>query len=137
MDVVNDQMLDVGLTVLGYGVAGALGMVVYSMFHGRSRAGAGRRAVSSPGTTTITPRPDNRSKVEFVDLSQCRSSTPRGEGSTPALRVSPGNTSGRDRTEIIRLVREMLKAGTPRETIKRTLPISDGEIALLQNAGRE
>ena len=137
MDVPYDQLIDIGLNVLGYLVAGALGMVVYSTFQRRQAVPAARAAAAVPtaktraAASTETPTEGPR-KLAFVDFRRSDTSEPNGDLAGAVSRTS-GSSTRRDRAEIIRLAREMMQARTPQETIKRTLPITDGELALLQS----
>lgn len=134
MDVLHipyDQVIDIGLNVLGYLIAGTLGMVVYSMFAHRRSA----KATEAPAAATV-PQPaateEGRKRLNYVDLRRSDVSEANGD---MAGELSRSSTSPRrDRAEIMRLARQMMKAHTPQETIKRTLPISDGELALLQSS---
>ncbi len=134
MEVVDTQLLNIGLNVLGYLVAAALGMLVYSAFLGRRRQPApvplsAPVASENEAPAAEPPAPsDVNSGYEFVDLRQTATSVER-DADEPQPKDKPGH---RDRPEIIRLAREMVKAGTSGEMIKRTLPISDVELALLQ-----
>jgi hypothetical protein len=133
MDVLNEQVIDIGLRVTGYLAAAGLGMLLYSAIRGR------RRATATVGTPEVSSEPTRaaasaQSAVQFVSLRHPQSNTvaTRTEGSAS---TSPQKTDiRRDRPEIIRLARQMLKAGTPTEMIRRTLPISDAELAFLQSA---
>ncbi len=137
MDGLQNQLIDIGLNTLGYVVAGMLGMVIYS-FAGRKKVQPVQiQAAAEPTAAAIAPPMSGTADVadvEFLDLRQqsiqSRQSTKNSSPSaSQAGRTAPGKP---DRVEIIRLAREMLKAGTPTEMIKRTLPISDGELSLLQ-----
>jgi len=132
MDVLNDQLIDIGLNILGYLIAGALGMLVYSTFRRGDRAPAAAPVEATPTKENAEPRPDRRS-LEFVSFKQSPAAE-ISEVTLPAKRSQPGVDRQRrvDRAEIVRLAREMIKAGTPEATIRRTLPISEGELALLQ-----
>lgn len=131
MDVPYEQLIDIGLNVLGYLIAATLGMIVYSLFQRR------RPATATPtAAVAAVPSPEPREaegdrKLNFVDFRRSDSSEPNGDLAGAVSRTSNGAVR-RDRAEIIRLAKEMIQARTPQETIKRTLPISDGELALLQ-----
>ena len=135
MDVFNDRIIDIGLNALGYLVAGGLGMLLYSMLPRRSRRVATEAATpAAPLAPATGSAPKNT--FEFVDLRQ----GPVNGQSMSRADSGSGNKGGpgrRDRREIIRLAREMLRAGTADEMVKRTLPISDGELALLHNGNLE
>ncbi len=132
MDVISEQLMDAGLNALGYLVAGGLGMLVYSVFRSRRRV----PAVQAVGTESQPqPQPTKKTqdkKVEFINLLSSDSSRAARSSSGNVGSASSAGTGRRDRTEIVRLAREMIKAGTPHEMIKRTLPITDGELALLR-----
>ncbi|MBD3257175.1 hypothetical protein GF377_01985 [candidate division GN15 bacterium] len=131
MDVPHEQLIDIGLNVLGYLVAATLGMVVYSFF-GRRRPVTDREAAAVQVAAAAAPEAsEGNRKMNFVDFRRSDSSEPNGDLAGAVSRTS-SHGARRDRAEIIRLAREMIAARTPQETIKRTLPISDGELALLQ-----
>ena len=134
MDVINDHIMDIGLNALGYLVAGGLGVLLHSAFMGRRRQVAG---VPAP-TPDIESQPDDPSRpstrqpFEYVDLRQQRkgkTDAAVGIASRPAAA-----TAHRDRREIIRVARQMLKAGAAGDQIRATLPISQSELTLLQNS---
>jgi len=112
-------------------VAAALGMVVHSAFQGRSRRTTATVPAPAEEAARALSRPSPAADYEFVDLRlKTAVRTPSTTVSdVPKAKPNPGH---RDRPEIIRLAREMIKAGTSRDMIKRTLPISDVELALLQ-----
>jgi len=132
MDVLNDQLIDIGLNVLGYLIAGALGMLVYSTFRGRQKAPAAVPAESAPERTAPTAGGEKRN-LEFVSFRPSQAADIK-EVTLPAEPARPrvDRSKRADRAEIVRLAREMIKAGTPGDMIRRTLPISEGELALLQ-----
>jgi hypothetical protein len=134
MDVLNEQVIDIGLKMIGYLVAAGLGMLLHSVIAQRRRSASAlieaRETMAGPHQSASTPGLD----VQFVDLR-------RRQGDALPSRTHPlGNrptlkTDGRrDRLEIIRLARQMLQAGTPAELVRRMLPISDAELAFLQSA---
>ncbi len=134
MDVLNnDQLIDIGLNVLGYLIAGTLGMLVHSTFRGKKTAPAAVSAEMTPAEAPpVTKSAAETRNLEFVSFRQ-RDSVGNDETSSPPEPQPRVDRSKRaDRSEIVRLAREMIKAGTPGEMIKRTLPISEGELALLQ-----
>mgnify|MGYP006388485401 CR=1 FL=1 len=127
MDVWNGQIMDVGLTVTGYLAASGLGMLLHSVVVGRRRLTAAEThpAGRSGQTDQRAPAP----QVQFIDLrAQSGAGLPR---TTPAS--AAGRDGRRDRVEIIRLARQMLSAGTPADRVRRTLPISEAELTLLQS----
>ena len=138
MDVWIDRIADIGLNAMGYLVAGGLGMLLHSVLRDQCRKPA---PVSEAPTEAVTHSsdqltPDLNQDIEFVDLRR-RSDDEPGESGTVRGLTAPGFTARRDRREIIRIAREMLRAGTADDMIKRTLPISESELTLLQNGNIE
>lgn len=133
MDVMNDQLIDIGLNILGYLIASALGMLVYSTFHRREKAPTtASGTVPQPAAKPAAAPVEGKKQLEFVTF-RGSDSAEISEVSVPAepkARVDRNNRA--DRAEIVRLARGMIKAGASGETIRRTLPISEGELALLQ-----
>ncbi len=141
MDVMYDQLIDIGLNTLGYLVAASLGVLVYSSILKRKPSGAtvesaapvNKTAPTAP--TPVEPLPTaGRAGVEFVNFRAPGSPAPAAAATSTQAVAATAGTTRRDRAEIIRLAREMIKAQTPKETIRRSLPISEGELALLQNS---
>jgi len=134
MDVLNEQVIDLGLNVIGYLAAAGLGMLLHSaVVQRRRRATTGEPRLKVAEPSEVAARQTVPS-VQFVDLRR---------RSEEAIKPQPGNEGSdraakgdgrRDRAEIIRLARQMLSAGAPGETVRRTLPISEGELAFLQSA---
>jgi hypothetical protein len=134
MDGLQDQLIDISLNTLGYLIAGLLGMVIYSIANNRRSAGATASQVPKPSPSRA--KASAAADVEFLNLRQLQNSSSRDSKAAKSA-TAPSNTSSRrDRTEVIRIAREMVKAGTSTEMIKRTLPISDGELALIQQGSK-
>jgi len=134
MDVLNEQVIDIGLNVIGCLAAAGLGMLLYSAVAGWRRSVLApievQEAVTGPRRSEAACGVD----VQFVDLRARQSNSLPARVQSVSHKLSPGVESRRDRPEIIRLARQMLQAGTPAEMIRRTLPISDAELAFLQSA---
>lgn len=134
MELSQQFLIDMALNVGGYVLAGALGIVIYSLFNRRKPAVA---TVSDQSTSvtvdTAEPAPVRESsvrKLEFIKLG----SIPDVAATTarPAVReVVKGVAERRDRADIIRVARTMLKAGATHDKIKRVIPVSDAELSLL------
>ena len=136
MEVTQDQLIGIALNALGYLAAGALWMVIYSFFKERKKAGV---AVSEPVNLNREPKKASaaastereKAAVEFISLS------PSDRPSEPRVRTAPApgptGQSRRNRAEVIRLAREMLKENVNSEKIKHTLPITEGELAMIKN----
>jgi uncharacterized protein (DUF58 family) len=140
MELSQDLMIDVALNAAGYIAAAGLALTVFSLFRRKNSATAA--AVTSPIEAAVVAgdrpapfvvkTPGSGPKMEFLKLS--------GDASTgadepePKTEVKPDD-GRRDRSEIIRVAREMLKAGATTDKITSILPISQAEVALL-SAGR-
>lgn len=137
MEVTQEQIIGMILNVLGYVVAGALWMVIYSFFRGRKRTetkavetiAAAAREVPRVETAPVR----THAKIEFVNFKgEDVTSTPLER--TVVLADEPWPDSNRrNRSEIIRLARQMLLNNTSDEKIKQALPITDGELAMINN----
>lgn len=134
MDVLNDRIIDVGLNVIGFIAAGLFWMVVYAAItrSRKARAVAGNVAQAS----LPDPAAAEKQKAEFINLD----SMPVRSDSVNTVPSPSGsaNRAGtrRDRLEIIRIAREMIKNGASDEKIRNALPISKGELALLSGSNR-
>ncbi|MFZ5979246.1 MAG: hypothetical protein ACOYVF_01305, partial [Candidatus Zixiibacteriota bacterium] len=116
---------------------GALWMVIYSFFRGRKRTetkavetiAAAAREVPRVETAPVR----THAKIEFVNFKgEDVTSTPLER--TVVLADEPWPDSNRrNRSEIIRLARQMLLNNTSDEKIKQALPITDGELAMINN----
>ncbi len=136
MDVSQDQLIDLALNLIGFLAAGGLLMIVASMF--------GRRGNKQPVTDTAeTPHTEapvipaapaeseeDNSDLQFINLSQS-SATPEKETPAPEEQGPAGGVTRRNRSEIIRLAREMIEARRSTEEIAHSLPVSEAELAML------
>ena len=131
MDVLNDRIIDVGLNVIGFIAAGLFWMVVYTTItkNRKARTVAGNDAHAS----LPDPAAADKQKPEFIDFN----SMPVRHYSVNTV-PSSANRAGtrRNRLEIIRIAREMIKNGASDEKIRNALPISTGELALLSGSNR-
>jgi len=124
-----DIIIDLGLNVIGYLAAGVLSLVIYSIFR-RDRQPATPKpepaaAPANSRTTASTEKPAPSAparpgKVQFVGFGE------RGE--TPAAGSDPLR---RNRADVLRIAREMIRTGSSSAEIKAALPISDTELAVL------
>lgn len=125
----NQMLIDLALNVVGYVAAGALSLVVYSMFHRTPQPTAPRESQAarqaSPQPTVAMPAgsnltPDARG-MHFVGFGE----SSRGESGAQNL------TLRRNRAEVLRVARGMLRSGATDAEIKASLPVSDAELAVL------
>ncbi|HOD65168.1 MAG TPA: hypothetical protein PLR32_06870 [candidate division Zixibacteria bacterium] len=121
MPLTNDMWIDLALTATGYLAAGALSMVMYSMFRRKTRPGAAEApspaAAPAPAPPLAADRP--RDDVRYVGFGE------RAAAGEPAASLR------RNRAEVLRLARGMLRTGATDAEIKAVLPVSDAELAVL------
>ena len=133
MEFSQDALIDVGLSVAGYLAAGGLWMVLYSLFTGRTRTQDAVPQTAdqvNPETSAAIGRAVREKRsLQYVDLRETK------KNSTPVERPTPEparvDQYRRNRAEVVRLAREMLKDGRSRDQVRELLPISEGELALL------
>ncbi len=134
MDISSGYYVDLLLNLIGYLAAGALVWTVYPIVAPRLR----RRSI-----TLVRPEvPPNRpvsveqpaAAPQFMRL---QDPTPTAQTFT-ADDEKPTEISSvmrpserRDRVDIIRIAREMLKAGADNKRIQQVLPVSEAELALM------
>lgn len=129
MDVTPNQWIDLALNAAGYLVAGAIWLVMYSMITSRRAKRRQAPVPAAPSPVTPQPKPAPRAgSTVYVPLA--------GGGATarterPGSTAQPVTDGRRNRTEVLRLAREMLRQGAPRNQVQSRLPISEGELALL------
>ena len=132
MDFSQEFLLDMAINGAGFLTAALIGMVFYALFSNK-KAPQQQEVVQennsklSKSTQTIpTVQRQNVSNVKFIQLGSTGS---EGEHVTHVKKeAAPARAS---RKEVIQLARKMLDAGSTTENIKRILPVSDAELALL------
>lgn len=133
MELSREIIIDTLFNVAGYVTAGAFWLVIYAIFINRSRQSA---AVTTPQAvareTESRPAPATARRTEFVSLAANASTRDADLEERDRLRAEATRYQ-RNRAEVIRIARDMLKSGTQREKIRSLLPISEGELALLAN----
>ncbi len=129
-----DLLIDTALNVSGYVAAGALWLVLSSLFQRSTRrAASGAPAEIHTESKVAAVHQDaivEKRRLEFVDLKGSESTSGRISLAAEAAGRESGNYR-RNRVEVMRMAREMLEAGSSRDRIKQTLPISEGELAML------
>lgn len=134
MDFSQQFLIDMAVNMGGYLLAGLVSVVIYSLLHRQRHSAAaaettpnevpGREAASKPSAEKETRR------IEFIKLDE----RPNTDSAGTAQEAEPNAASvgdRRNRAEIIRIARTMLKAGASEEKIKRLIPVSDAELSLL------
>lgn len=131
MGISPELLSDAALNVAGYLLAGAILTLLYSaVTHRNSRKNTPATAAATPQMHEA-PATANARRTEYVDLRGVKTSDrqPQSTGRTAA----ETQTRQRNRAEVMRLAREMLQSGTPRDNVRSLLPISEGELAMLEN----
>jgi hypothetical protein len=129
MDISTELLTNVALNAIGFLAAGAFCALVYLSFYrpGRAAARDHRAHPLAAAEMAGADREPVSRKLKYVRLAE--DSEERDSDIVPE---SQGQARyRRNRAEVIRLAREMMKAGEGRERIKDLLPISETELALL------
>ena len=131
MGISPELLSDAALNVAGYLLAGALLTLLYSTLTHRTSRKNAPVTVSSAPQSPDTPATSSARRAEYVDLRNVKAPDNRPQ-STGRSAVDT-QTRQRNRAEVMRLAREMLQSGTPRNNVRNLLPISEGELAMLEN----
>lgn len=134
MEAYQDQLINIALNVAGYLAGGGLWLVVYSSW--RDRASRADRHATASADSPSVPTPSAAAgltvaaaDIEFLDLRAVPTPLPTSKATEPPRPKSAA--SRRNHGEVFALARTMLEKGASTDTIKATVPISDGELALL------
>jgi hypothetical protein len=132
MEFSQNALIEIGLSVAGYLAAGALWMVLYSLFTRTSSETAAETPAQYPQRTAVAESIGTavreRQSLQYVDL---RGAPLKSEPVPEAKDNQRLDQYRRNRGEVIRLAREMLKDGRSQQQVRDLLPITDGELALL------
>lgn len=129
MELTSDVIIELTLNAIGYLAAGAFGVVVASILKRRNQAVPVRAMQDHEATRTTAPAPTESGRGQFVALGKGQN---RGSQAPPEAKASePRPRATRDRTEVLRMARQMLKAGAGPERIMQVLPVSETELGLL------
>jgi len=130
MDISSDFYADMLLTLVGYLAAVGLGAVVYSMrAHGRRQSAAADQPHAIHENNAVAQSAPSPSP-QFLRLGSASTSVRRHDAAA-AKADTTRSADYRDRLDIIRIAREMLKAGADHKRIQQVLPVSEAELALL------
>jgi hypothetical protein len=143
MEVTNEQLINTALNIVGYMAAGVFWIMLYKTFSRAKQKTATNTVANEKNVsekTTKTPGATDRSdklkstnqKLEFIKLGGTASKKPEITAVDTAPKSVPA-AKNRNRAEVIRLAREMLSSQTPVDKIKQTLPISEGELAMIRD----
>jgi hypothetical protein len=136
MDISQNLLIDIGLDVIGYLAAGMLSVIIYTTFFtGRSEdKKSSSVADSAPGPSirgggrSAIEETTGRRRMEFVSLVDRQRSAGVARFASRTRTINPEHQA---RLQLLSTAKEMLDAGTPEGRIRKLLPISEGELALL------
>jgi hypothetical protein len=136
MIISQDLLIDTALNVLGYVAAGALWLALSSLFHRSPKTSVveARKESRQENTREAAVQPEvvsEKRRLEYVNLKGFDSTSEHISRAADAASRSDGGNFRRNRAEVMRMAREMLEAGSTRDRVRQTLPISEGELALL------
>ncbi|MBD3401823.1 hypothetical protein GF420_02925 [candidate division GN15 bacterium] len=131
VQITQQQAIDIGLNVAGYLAGGGLWFLLSTLFQRRRSEATEGTTAAATGGAVHAPAPAAiaaGARAEFLDL---RSGTQPAD--TKKKRDAADGEPGtrRNHSEVFALARTMLEKGATHDTIKATVPISDGELALL------
>ncbi|MCB2230594.1 hypothetical protein KQH82_07755 [bacterium] len=135
MEVYQEQIIDIALNVLGYLAGGALWLVVYTAWRNRASQTGMTSVTDALASSVQDVQPaaaiahPAAADAEFLDLRSVKQTEPAPKPQPP--RPARTGLGRRNHGEVFALARTMLEKGATAETIKATVPISDGELALL------
>lgn len=142
MELLESHWIDIALNMLSYLLAAGFTLTIYSLFQRKrpvvAEQGASDRMQAAEESNDHTPDPVTRANLSGSSFVSLRDDNIRSQEAPASPDASRATTerNHHDRRDIIRLARELAKAGTAPEIIKKTLPISDGELALLQRSSQ-
>ncbi len=131
MDISSDFFVDMFLNLVGYLAAGALGVIVYPTL---ARWLKRHFVVVAPLPVKSAQTRANEtasSSAQFLRLGSPSIETRPAPGAAASGIPRTTASNQRDRVDIIRIAREMLKAGADNKRIQQVLPVSEAELALL------
>lgn len=130
MDLSSEFYVDMILTLVGYLAAVGLGAIVYStLSRRRTRDATAERPRTIQRPLAASPA-SGAPSPQFLNLSSRPAESSRSDRSAAKTTGVRGDDH-RDRVDVIRLAREMLKAGADHKRIQQVLPVSEAELALL------
>jgi hypothetical protein len=134
MDVSLDQLIDVGLNVVGFLLAGGLILTLSSLLRRRDKSGsptAGSRGkavkIADVQGADISRATGGMEFVRLGDGSDRKSPDPKESG----VSVPGAEKTRRNRAEVIRMARKMLAESRSPSAVAGDLPISEAELAML------
>lgn len=122
------QLIETGLNVAGYLAASALSILLYASVFNRKLRRIGFPIIGSPTAERVAPEPTTE-RAERSAQGLTVFEAPAAEAPVSATRDQRYN---RNRSEVIRLAREMMAAGNSAERVTDLLPVTESEMQLIQ-----
>ncbi len=136
MELSQEFLIDMAINAGGYLFAGIISVLIYSLFQKKKPAVAVDELVAEKQTHTASTEKNistaltNERKVEFITFGQEQQSYKK-EPIIEKPEVPKENNSRMNRKEAIGFAKKMLLAGASHEKIKKLIPVSESELALL------
>ncbi len=134
MELTSDVMFNLALNAIGYLAAGAFGVVVASIIKMRRQAAPSRAEDGESTRPAMAGAASDRGRVQFIDLGGRAGE--RTEAAAVDASTDAHPKARRDRAEVLRMARQMLKAGAGPERVMQVLPVSETELGLLTYGGK-
>ena len=140
MELSQDIIIELALSLTSYLAVSALSILLYSMISRRRRSESKEHELISADTheEPMTFKRDiaASTRLEFVrfgETAPAQSDDATETAEEPAFKQEDGQR--RNRAEIARVAAAMLKAGASKEKIKQVLPISEAELSMISLVG--
>lgn len=138
MELSQDFIIDMLINGGGYLAAALIGIVVYSLFFGKKEKKVKPAKVHQPDPVDTTEREKTSNpeqmiqrKMEFIKFGEQHFDKDKTEKPAQPVNNRVNELRRPDRKEVISLARKMLDSGATHENIKKILPVSEAELALL------
>ncbi|MHA1795922.1 MAG: hypothetical protein ACTSUK_07410 [Promethearchaeota archaeon] len=130
MELSQEILIETGLNVLGYLIVSMLSIMIYSMFKGKDKSVTLSKNQSTIDENRICDKKilKNENTPDMTNFISFGSSKTTEDVVSEPVKA---NSIRRDRPQIIRIARDMIKAGASEENIMRVLPISEAELSIL------
>jgi hypothetical protein len=146
IEISQGQLIETGLNIAGYLAASALAVLVYASVLNRkirkmTMASADyENTVANIGVEPVAPilgassTSDSVAGERFtlIDSQEISKARVGGTIDDAAIANTTDRRYNRNRSEVIRLAREMLAAGNPAERVTDLLPVTESEMQLIQ-----
>jgi len=125
MELSNDQLINIGLNIVGFLAAGGLMMLIAGAFRSRKTASLAVADTNGAASNTMT----NKTTVQSNKMQKAPTFVPLTE-SNQGQPVD--NDRRRNRARILELAQQMINDGQSDDRIVDLLPISQAELAVLK-----